>query len=262
MHEEDFDILIHRTRYGEIDLVNEAIRQEPSLIHRTDRFECSLLWNSIVLYDLPEFVQMLLNYGASINIKTGYHQETVLMRSSIKGFINSAKVLLDNGANIDAINYEGNTALHHAAMYDNMDVYELLLLRGANLMVLNKKGKTPLEVYYTGIIYTSPLLPPDPKDKEAILAHLTIIWHNGPHPTQVQRRKDETWIRRWPFVQVVFFNGFQLSKRRLELLKKVIRLSSEIIPPIDISTPEKLHTFLLGQVFSLPGVFRLVCSFL
>ena len=260
MHEEDFDILIHKTRYGEIDVVEEEIRREPSLIHRTDRFGCTLLWNSIVLDDRSEFVQILLNYGALVNIKTGYNQETSLMRASIKNFINSAKVLLDNKADINAIDTEENTALHHALIFNNINVCELLLLYGANLMAINKKKQTPLEVYYTGRIYDSPL--PSSEDKAAIFEHLTAIWHNGPHPTQVQRRKDEIWIRRWPFVQVAVFNGFQLSKRRIDLLKAIIRSTSESITPIDISTPEKYHAFLLGQVFSLPGVFRLVCSFL
>ena len=37
---------------------------------------------------------------------------------------------------------------------------------------------------------------------------LRAAFANGSHPSQVQRRKDERWARRWPFMSVMVGCGF------------------------------------------------------
>jgi ankyrin repeat protein len=56
------------------------------------------------------------------------------------------ELLLDAGANIEAVDREGNTPLHEAAAVGSRRAVELLLARGARRQVKNRAGKTPLSL--------------------------------------------------------------------------------------------------------------------
>lgn len=53
--------------------------------------------------------------------------------------------LLDHGAHIDVIDYQGRTALMAAVIHYNADAVKLLLERGANVGLCDKDGKTALD---------------------------------------------------------------------------------------------------------------------
>jgi ankyrin repeat protein len=55
-------------------------------------------------------------------------------------------LLLDAGANLNAVNVGGNTPLHVAASRNSKESAKWLLLRGSDTGKLNKSGKTPQEV--------------------------------------------------------------------------------------------------------------------
>lgn len=55
-----------------------------------------------------------------------------------------ASLLLDHGANVDAVDAEGATALHEAASQGCADMIELLIGAGADVNAGDKWGKTPL----------------------------------------------------------------------------------------------------------------------
>jgi len=59
-------------------------------------------------------------------------------------------LLLDNGANINALNDNGQTALHIAVFWDNPEAVKLLLDRGADKTIKNKSGRTAeqLAIHY------------------------------------------------------------------------------------------------------------------
>jgi uncharacterized protein len=54
--------------------------------------------------------------------------------------------LLDRGANVNAANQMGDTALHGAALRGSPAIMRLLVERGANLNAVNAKGQTPLDI--------------------------------------------------------------------------------------------------------------------
>ncbi|EFJ49193.1 hypothetical protein VOLCADRAFT_120788 [Volvox carteri f. nagariensis] len=57
-----------------------------------------------------------------------------------------AKMLLDEGANVEARDSMNNTPLHYACGYGRAPLARLLLKAGANKGVQNNTGKTPLEL--------------------------------------------------------------------------------------------------------------------
>jgi len=59
---------------------------------------------------------------------------------------NVAKMLLDNGANVDQVDGTGNTPLILACKYAKYEACKLLLENGANPIAKNNKGKTPSSI--------------------------------------------------------------------------------------------------------------------
>jgi len=79
----------------------------------------------------------------------GYHPIHFLAGSKGHGVEGLTK-LLDAGADINGVTEGGQTALHIATVWDNVDAVRLLLERGADKTIKNKKGRTAadLAIYY------------------------------------------------------------------------------------------------------------------
>ncbi|HEX8915285.1 MAG TPA: ankyrin repeat domain-containing protein [Humisphaera sp.] len=69
---------------------------------------------------------------------------TLLQQAAIAGEFEVVEVLLDNGANVAAVDREGWTALHWAASGGHQEVAELLIASGARVDVQGTLGETPL----------------------------------------------------------------------------------------------------------------------
>ena len=68
----------------------------------------------------------------------------VAHRAAQNGDLGEVLALLEQGANPDAADRHGFTALARAAQYDRLDLMRLLLAAGANPNAANKWGRTPL----------------------------------------------------------------------------------------------------------------------
>lgn len=68
------------------------------------------------------------------------HQDT------LHNSLEACEWLCKNGANVNAINKDGNTALHISAMSGFSNCIKLLLDAGCDKNILNKKGKTALDI--------------------------------------------------------------------------------------------------------------------
>ena len=87
-------------------------------------------------------VRALLAAGVSANAMDG-DRETPLMYAAHFNHIEVVQVLLDAGANMEAVS-EDYRALHWAAMYGNLDIVRLFLERGAEMNATNRWGQTAL----------------------------------------------------------------------------------------------------------------------
>jgi len=138
-------------------------------------------------------------------------------------------------------------------------VCSLLIARGANLMAIHK-GSNILAIYGSTSTH-HPNYPPfvsfeTQKDK------LMEQWRMGPHPSQVQRRADEIWVRRWPMMQVLVGHDFLPLAARRAILTAAALPPSVSIPPLDISTTEKLRAYLIGMVFGNSDIAKQIVKFL
>jgi len=92
-------------------------------------------------YDSPEMVGFLLQRGAHVN------GSSALAAAAHKGYLTTAKYLLDNGADVnDPGNYlPPSYPLHTAVKQGNMEMTSLLLDLGADLELQDGSGKTAIE---------------------------------------------------------------------------------------------------------------------
>ncbi len=94
--------------------------------------------------------KLLLYNDANVNATTDdifedMEGRTPLMRASQYGFKEIVKILLDNGAKVNAESLRGDTALHFACAGNGQEkIVKLLLAAGANVNATNRCGTTPL----------------------------------------------------------------------------------------------------------------------
>ena len=60
--------------------------------------------------------------------------------------IEAATILLDNKANIDVADFEGQTPLHLAALNGNVEIFKLFFARGADVLLTENDGTTVLQL--------------------------------------------------------------------------------------------------------------------
>ena len=91
-----------------------------------------------------ELVRHLIAKGAPVDMPCGRHRGTALVVAVDQAYYEIAEMLLDAGANPNAVNTEGRSALHIAAQSRQKKTVRFLLSRGADPELQDGKGKTPL----------------------------------------------------------------------------------------------------------------------
>jgi ankyrin repeat protein len=119
------------------------------------------LFRAIRSHDLV-VVRLLMEKGANPSVKTKDGSTPLMVAAGLGARrggdeevteaegradpIEAIKLFLQAGADINATNIAGNTAMHYAAQTGANRIVELLADRGAKLDVKNKDGKTPLDL--------------------------------------------------------------------------------------------------------------------
>lgn len=98
-------------------------------------------WDAIE-QDNAKAVSTLLSIGASVN--SGVVGDYPLMRAAESGCVGSARVLIDNGIDIEAKRMDGQTALFEAGCHKEM--MKELLANGAQADGVDHIGQTPLHI--------------------------------------------------------------------------------------------------------------------
>lgn len=102
----------------------------------------ALVWASSVPH-LP-LVKNLLTTGADPN--KFYKWPSALSHAINTASIELVTLLLDHGADVDAVNGVGDRSLHVAAVLGGVEVVEVLVARGADLLAEMADGLTALRL--------------------------------------------------------------------------------------------------------------------
>ena len=95
----------------------------------------------------PEILRLLASRGVEYNpdhAEGGWPTIVFQSRGDRGGDARRVRDLLDQGADVNARNHKGQTALHCAAKAGFVDIAAVLLARGADLNAVDAAGETPL----------------------------------------------------------------------------------------------------------------------
>jgi ankyrin repeat protein len=105
----------------------------------------SILIRSIIDGDIEGVKELFSGHIIpDIETKDKDHSNTPLITAAMYDNAYIAKMLIDNGANINAKNGGGWTPLITAAAYDRVDIAQLLIDNGADVNAKSNSGLTPL----------------------------------------------------------------------------------------------------------------------
>jgi ankyrin repeat protein len=98
---------------------------------------------------MPGKLKSLIHKGANVNAVNSngdrpLHSAILNFETGRGSSIEIVRLLLDLGADVNAADYFGETPLHRAVSRGNVDIVVLLLERGAYVNTKNNDGKTPL----------------------------------------------------------------------------------------------------------------------
>lgn len=92
-----------------------------------------------------DIAKILIENGADV-LAINEDNTTTLMMASMYGRCKILTLLLNKGVNINARNNYGNTALIYAANNNDYTSVNILILAGADVLIKNNEGKTALDI--------------------------------------------------------------------------------------------------------------------
>ena len=102
------------------------------------------IWKAAASGNL-EVIKQHLEAGTDVDVKDTPGGSTPLLVAAAFGQVETAKFLIEKGANANATSNDGATALHGAAFFCRTEIVKLLLSKGAVVDTKNTRGETPLD---------------------------------------------------------------------------------------------------------------------
>ncbi len=132
---------------GDVEPVKAMLAGDPGLVHARNGMEKTPL-HYAVTSRRKDVTAFLLDAGADINAvdKTGLTALHITTLRHSPDRIDEAAQLLDAGADLEAKDAFGDTPLHSAAMHGKLKILDYLVERGADVHATNAAGLTPLEL--------------------------------------------------------------------------------------------------------------------
>ncbi len=95
-------------------------------------------------YRNDEIAKLLIQKGANVNARDEFGSTALLSAVYFDNNKEIIELLLNKGADVNAVNKWGNTPLTYASAYSNKEVIEFLIRKGADINTKNEKWETSL----------------------------------------------------------------------------------------------------------------------
>ncbi|KAF7269779.1 hypothetical protein GWI33_017200 [Rhynchophorus ferrugineus] len=118
-------------------LDHKAIPNTPQVYSETPLHVAASIGNT-------DAVELLLNYGAAVNVQSGPDRLTPLHLAAEQGYMDCIKLLIEGRGMVNAANRKLQTPLHLAALNQCAETVELLLKNSGNPNFPDVDGRTPL----------------------------------------------------------------------------------------------------------------------
>lgn len=159
------------------------------------------IWTAVRAGDV-EAIQRHIASGAELNGHDRILGQTPLTLAALVGQTEAVDLLLQEGADVNALTRDGNTALHYAAFFGHADIAERALQNGALTNIRNNHGQTPSEtlaVDWAMTQFIAGMLKID-LDKEEVLAGRKAIGEflgdTDPDESQEPKAQNVTELKR------------------------------------------------------------------
>ena len=129
-------------RNGDVEAVKNILLANPSWVNLNLMGFTPLVLASY--HNHIGIVKTLLDMGAEVDAKDG-SGNTALMGATFKGFEETVKLLLEAGAEVNSINHQGATALTFACTFNQERIAQMLISHGADPDIKDERGNTPLD---------------------------------------------------------------------------------------------------------------------
>jgi hypothetical protein len=252
LDEEEFQALLMQARAGETAAVLAAVDQDKRLATRATVNDMTLLHCSCLGEGHMELAGALLERGADVHAKSSSGRDACYW-ACYKGNLALVALLLDKGASPHTRVPNYHSCISLAAAYDHLPVVLLLISKGADLLEPTFNNRTALE--WWGEHKHNPRL--SRAELASRRAEALAAFRAGPHPREVQRRADERWARRWPFMQVAVGHGFRPLAHQQALLAAAALPPSAVIPSLTAPRPALLR----DKVLTDEPLFKRIMSY-
>lgn len=207
----------------------------------------------------------LIALGADLNARGSQDSLDALGFAAENGHADAVALILDK-REVDANNRNGTAALHLASMHGHKTVCRLLIARKGDLNANWDQAAYPEypNMFYPALTCLERYGHFDMKDSLR-KRHRDILRTDfllGPHPTQIKRRRDENWARRWAFVQVMVGHGFQPSRIQCAALEATALPTNVRIPRLPCKTLAQYKALLRDKVLTERAIWRLIAAYI
>jgi len=162
-----FKTALHRAVIGGYKDVAELLLAEGADVSARDQFPCATPLHYAAEKGHKEIAELLIAKGADVNAKDTRGRTPIdlamnqgrkeiaklllsksgdisLHAAAYIGDLQRVEKFIDDGADVDTKDQEGQTVLHHAAKAGEIEVIELLIAKGADVKAKDKRNFTPL----------------------------------------------------------------------------------------------------------------------